>query len=235
MTSVTQEKKSRSFYIRSALLAVQLAATLLVLTLVPGNVNKLIGFAAIWSAIFWRASLRQWLCFLVVCSLFSIMDMMAVRQGVFRFARPDIAGLPVWEFFMWGFIVLHVVRMLNGPVPNSTLRLVLPLAIVFALPFATITDPSMLLVASGAALALALFFFHEPSDFLYIIYGVLLGAIFEYAGVWSGQWAYPGNPPGGVAFWFVTMWSGIGLFARRLVLPLISPSASSRVGPEPAR
>jgi hypothetical protein len=154
--------------------------------------------------------------------LFSVMDFMAVRHGVFQFLQPDIAGLPFWEFFMWGFVVLHVLRTLDGPAPANNLRLVLPLVMVFALPFATVTDPVLLLATSGAALALALGFFHDRWDWIYVAYAVFIGALFEYVGVWSGQWVYPGNPPGGVAFWFVTMWGGIGLFVRRLVVPFLA-------------
>jgi hypothetical protein len=48
-----------------------------------------------------------------------------------------------------------------------------------------------------------------------------LGALIEYVDVWTGQWHYPGHPYGGVPLWFVTMWAGVGLFARRLILPLL--------------
>jgi hypothetical protein len=226
---MTEQGASRRLYLRSGLLASQLAATLLVLALLEGNLNKLIAFVLVWSPIFWRASIRQWIVFVSLCCLFSIMDIMAVRQGVFRFTYPDVAGLPIWEFLMWGYIVLHILLILDGPVPKTPLRLVLPLAIVFALPFATVTDPSVLLVASGVALGISLLFFHEPLDFLYLTYAVILGAIFEYTGVWSGQWSYPGDPPGGVAFWFVTMWAGVGLFARRLLLPLLSAKHSGSI------
>jgi hypothetical protein len=50
---------------------------------------------------------------------------------------------------------------------------------------------------------------------------VLLGAVVEYTGVNAGQWSYPGDVPGGVPLWFATMWGGIGLFFRRLILPLV--------------
>ena len=156
-----------------------------------------------------------------MCALFSVMDIMAVRQGVFRFSNPDLSGLPIWEYFMWGILVLHMLRTLEGPVPATNLRLVLPLAVLFALPFATLTDASILLAISGLVLGLTLVFFHDRWDLKYMAYSVLLGAAFEYVGVWSGQWSYPSAPPGGVALWFTTMWAGIGLFARRLVLPLV--------------
>ena len=79
------------------------------------------------------------------------------------------------------------------------------------------------------ALALALGFFHERQDLIYLGYMAVVGALVEYCGVWSGQWHYPGDSFGGVPLWFATMWGGIGLFTRRLILPLTATGAS-RVG-----
>ena len=31
----------------------------------------------------------------------------------------------------------------------------------------------------------------------------------------------PGDPPGGVPLWFITLWGGVGLFLWRLALPLL--------------
>jgi len=215
--------ESRSF-VGWILPAVQLAATLLVLSLRIENVLKLAAFAAIWALTFRRVSPREIVCFLVVSTLFSLMDIMAVRQGVFAFSHPDVAGLPVWEYFMWGFLILHILRTLDGPAPAPRWRLALPLAALFALPFGSLSNPWMLLAASACVLALSLVLFHETRDIYYVAYTVLLGAAFEYVGVWSGQWQYPRHPIGGVELWAVTMWAGIGLFARRLVLPLLSPA-----------
>ncbi len=149
------------------------------------------------------------------------MDIMAVRQGVFRFHAPDYLGLPVWEFVMWGFYVLHTQRMLRGPTPEGALWKVIALALLFAVPFVTLTDSRLLLLASGVLLALALAFFHERWDWRYVGYMIALGAMVEYAGVWSGQWSYPADPIGGVPAWFATMWGGVGLFTRRLLLRLV--------------
>jgi hypothetical protein len=203
------------------LAAVQLGIALLILALPIANALKLIAFAILWGTTFRRLSPRELLCFAGVSALFSIMDVMAVRQGAFRFLHPDIGGLPLWEFFIWGFYVLHVVRALDGPAPPHRWRFALPLAILFALPFATVSDSTILLVSSAAALIVALAFFHERPDLVYTGYTVLLGAAFEYVGVWCGQWEYASRPPGGVDFWFIPMWAGIGLFTRRLLLPWV--------------
>jgi hypothetical protein len=127
----------------------------------------------------------------------------------------------VWEFFMWGFYVLHLIRMVDGPAPAGKPWLPLGLAIAFAIPFSTIADAQLLLLATAIILGVALAFFHERLDLAYTGYMILVGALIEYTGVWSGQWGYPGDPPGGVPLWFVTMWGGVGLFTRRLVLPIL--------------
>ena len=208
---------------RRVLLAVQLALTLAILALLPGGWSKLVAFLAVWALTFREISPREFAVYLGVCALFSVMDAMAVRQGVFRFERPDYLGLPVWEFFMWGFYVLHAARALGGPVPAGSLAKSLALAALFAVPFVTLANPWLLLAASGLALAVAFAFFHERSDFVYAAYLAALGALIEYAGVWAGEWSYPADPAGGVPPWFVLLWGGVGLFTRRLLLPLLYP------------
>lgn len=159
------------------------------------------------------------------CSFFTVMNALSLRQGIFAFTNPDVMGMPVYELFMWGFYLLHVKRLLDGPAPIS-----LPtgawqawiLALLYAGAFATISDPGKLLVVTGTLLLIGLILFHERLDLAYVVYMVFLGAAFEYTGVLSGQWTYPGNPLGGVPLWFVTLWGGVGLFLRRLVLPLLS-------------
>jgi hypothetical protein len=204
-----------------SLLFLQLIATLAILAFVPGNGWKLAAFIATWIVTTRRISTKELVCYIGVCVLFSAMDIMAVHQRVFFFSHPDIAGLPIWEFFMWGFFVLHTLRMLNGPPsPTAPLR-ALPFAILMALPFMTIADQLWLMIAASGALAVGLVFFHEQDDLKYVGYMMLIGALFEYTGVWSNQWSYPGNPIGGVPFWFVAMWGGVGLYARRLLSPLL--------------
>ena len=199
----------------------QLAATLLVLVLVPGNAAKLVALLAVWAVTFRSLSQRELICFLAVNLLFSAMDIAATAQGVFRFSHPDFLGLPVWEFAMWGFYVLHLIRAVEGPPPAYQPWRVLPLAALFAVPFMTITAATPLLAASAVALGIAFAFFHERLDWIYAGYMILVGAAVEYVGVGSGLWQYPGNPPGGVEFWFITMWGGVGLFTRRLIVPLL--------------
>lgn len=209
------------------LLALQIPATLAILAWLPGNVAKLVALLAVWVVSFGRLNRREALFYAGVCLFFSGMNVLSLRQGIFAFTAPDALGMPVYEFFMWGFYLLHTWRMLDGPAPAATRTQRLQawaLALLYAAAFGGIADGQMLLAVTSVLLLAGLLLFHEPLDLAYVGYLLLLGAAVEYTGVHSGQWHYPGNPPGGVPLWFITLWGGVGLFLRRLVVPLLVPA-----------
>jgi len=197
----------------------QLLATLAVLAWLPGNALKLVAFLAIWALGFGRVSRPELLLMLGINVLFVLMNLGALRQGVFRFNRPDALGMPMYEFVMWGFYILNALRFLDGWPPQGGRWAAIGLAAVFALPFSTVGDATALTLVSGAILAVCLALYHEPMDLAYVSYMIAMGAMIEYVGVGTGQWVYPGSD--GVPLWFVTMWGGVGLFSRRLLLPLL--------------
>jgi hypothetical protein len=205
-------------YIECSVLALQLIGTVATLILVPSNLAIAVILPCWWVVTFRRVRAVEFFFYAAICLLFTFMDAMAVKQGVFAFNRPDIFGLPFYEPLMWGFYVLHTTRVVGGVAPQRYDLRALACAIPFAATFSYFTDPHILLCTSGAALALALVFFHHKHDLHYMAYMIAIGAIVEYAGVWSGQWHYPKSTVA-VPLWFITMWGGIGLFARRLVLP----------------
>lgn len=202
--------------------AAQLGGTVLILALVPGGVAKTLAFLVWWALTLGRLAAWEAVLFAFSCVFFTIMDIAAVRNGVFAFAEPDFAGLPLWEVFLWGFYIVHGLRVLGHEVPKQPLLLPATITVLYCAAFATIQDDWVLLAASGGLLAVALAFFHDRADLRSVAYFVLMGAIVEYTGVLSGQWSYPAPPAGGVALWFVTLWGGVGLLLRRLVLPVIA-------------
>lgn len=208
--------------IRAALLLFQLPATLAILAWIPGNMGKLAALLVLWVLTFRQLSRTESVFFLSVCLFFTGMNAASLSQGIFAFTDPDLLGMPVYELFMWGFYLLHTRRLLDGPVPKGRMAVVWILALLYSAAFAAIPNATALLTVTGALLIIGLVLFHEPLDLAYIGYMVLLGAAIEYTGVHSGQWHYPGEPPGGVPYWFITLWGGIGLFLRRLVLPIMS-------------
>jgi hypothetical protein len=150
------------------------------------------------------------------------MNAASLKQGIFAFSAPDLLGMPVYELLMWGFYLLHTRRMLDGPAPQGRRATVWVLALLYAAAFATIHDGNVLLLVTGVLLAVSLLLFHERLDLAYTGYLIAFGAAIEYTGVLSGQWHYPGNPLGGVPLWFITLWGGVGLFLRRLVVPILA-------------
>jgi hypothetical protein len=208
--------------VRRALL--QVGVTLVVLAWVPGSAAKTLVLLGLWALLFWPLSRVEWLMAGGVCLFFTGMNASALKQGIFQFREPDVLGMPVWELFMWGFYLLHVYRFWGDAVAADRRKTVLAwiLGLLFAAAFAVITNQSQLFIVTVVVLLVAFGFFHDRLDLAYAGHMVLLGACIEYVGVHSGEWSYPLDVPGGVPPWFVTMWGGIGLFFRRLVLPLMS-------------
>jgi hypothetical protein len=206
------------------MLLAQLSATAAVLGWVPGNVAKLAAMVAIWRLSFGRLTAHELIMMAAVNLLFVLMNFMALRRGIFVFDHPDLLRMPIYEYLMWSFYTLHTIRLLDGAPPRGRIIPTAAAAAAFALPFAMIAEPKLLLLASAAGFGIGIAMFHEKMDLAYAAYMAALGALIEYVGVSTGQWHYPGQPYGGVPLWFLTMWAGIGLFTRRLVLPLLPPS-----------
>jgi len=200
----------------------QIPLVLLILAVVPGNATKLAALIVVWIFTFRQLSKVEAIFYAAVCLFFTGMNAASLKQGIFAFSHPDVLGMPWYELFMWGFYLLHLRRVLNGPAPVGKRAAVWTLTVLYALAFAVIQDGNVLLTVTGVLLAGGLVMFHEPGDLLYTGYLVLLGALIEYTGVHSGQWHYPGDPAGGVPLWFITLWGGVGLLTRRLMLPILA-------------
>ncbi len=190
--------------------------------MVPGNYVKAVAFCVLWLITFNPLVFQEIILFFSVCSVFSVLDVMAVKQGVFYFKNPDFLGIPVWECLMYGFYVLHGLRLLGGPQPKTNKIVAGMFAVGFALSFSCIADQSLLTYVTFALMGLSLIFFHERYDLIYVGYFVLMGAVIEYVGVGFGIWGYPGVHVIGLPLWFITMWGSIGLFLRRLILPILA-------------
>ena len=216
--------------VRQALL--QVAVTLTVLAWAPGSVAKAAVLLGLWALLFLPLRRAEILMVSGVCLFFTGMNASALKQGIFQFREPDVLGMPVYELFMWGFYLLHVYRFW-GDAAHSAKRqtfIAWGLGLAFAAAFAVIAGQMLLLGVTAGLLLIALIFFHDRLDLAYVGHMVLLGALVEYVGVHAGQWFYPVDISGGVPPWFVTMWGGIGLFFRRLVLPWLSPAGRAPDG-----
>ncbi len=215
-------------------LPVQLLATAAALGWVSGNLAKLVAMLVIWGLGFGRLRRSEVLAVTATNLLFVLMNSAALKRGIFAFDHPDFLGMPIYEYLMWGFYTLHAIRFLDGARPRGSLILASAGAAAFGVPFALISDPTLLLAVSGLMLAGSLVRFHEPTDLAYAGYMAAVGALIEYVGVWTGQWHYPNPHLGGVPMWFLTMWAGVGLFTRRLILPLLSGNHGNSKSPQTA-
>ena len=155
--------------------------------------------------------------------VFSGMNVASLKQGIFAFTQPDFLGMPLYEFLMWGFYLLHAKRMVGGTPPPKTLAIWM-IMISYCMAFGLIPNQDVLLWVTATLLLVGLAVYHDRSDLVYIGYMIFLGATIEYTGVWSGQWIYPEQVAGGVPLWFITLWGGVGLFLRRLILPYVHPT-----------
>lgn len=203
-------------------LAAQVLLTAVILAWIPGNATKLAVMLLVWSIGFGRLTRAELILMIATNAIFIPMDIATLHQGAFRFTAPDLLGLPYYEFLMWGFYVLNTIRFW-GPEPSQakSSTLAVGLVVLFALPFSLFQDYRVLFLASAIVLAIGIGFFHERRDIAFVGYMIAMGAVMEYAGVWSGQWRYDGSTLDGVPLWFATMWGGVGLFIHRLGLPLM--------------
>jgi hypothetical protein len=216
------------------ILLAQLLATVATLGWVPGNPAKLVTMLVIWRLGFGHVRAVEFLAMAIVNSFFVFANRVALARGIFGFDHPDLWRMPAYEFLMWGFYTLHAIRLLDGTTPDGGRILHIATAAMFALPFGTIADPALLLAVSAVLLAACLALFHERMDLAYVGYMAALGALVEYVGVWTGQWHYPAAPVAGVPFWSLTMWAGVGLFTRRLILPIVTKGADELQSAAPA-
>ena len=247
--------------------SLQLLTTVLIVTAPVANAAKVPILLAWWLLTFWPLQLRELVFYALTCAFFTVMDVLTVGGGAFQFTHPDLLGLPWYEPFLWGFYLLHTMRMVGGAPPESATKIhhrvtestamkknsranpnsilfsvfsvslwwrkvrcsarsgrnaAYLLAVLYALVFSFVREPQALTCTASALLVCGLALFRQPGDFAYAGYMILVGALIEYAGVWSGEWSYPGDPQSGVALWFIPLWGGIGVLLRRIGLPIIS-------------
>jgi hypothetical protein len=208
----------------------QLVVTLLAIVLISPGALCLLFLLGWWTVTFWPIRLREGVLFCVAAAFFTGMNFVTLKQGIFSFSRPDILLMPYFELGMWGFYLLHTLRTVRGPVPRYSPLPTMILAILLCAAFAAIRTSSLLTIVSMAIVIGGITLYHDRYDLLYIGYMVYLGAVVEYTGVLTGLWSYPDEPVGGVPLWFISLWGGVGLLLRRLVLPFLDVTREPGAG-----
>jgi len=202
-------------------LLVQLAGTFAIIAFVPTGVVKAAAMVLLWAATFRRIDAAEAILFVTSCAGFSAMEI-ATQGPAFEFTRPDVLGLPAYEFMLWGYSLLHGLRFLGGPVPAGRRLTATALALGFIATFAVLESPSALLAAGAALCAIGVLLFHEREDLAYASYLAVVGTATEYVGLWSGEWRFADAPPTGVPLWYLPLWAGVGLLLRRWLLPWLA-------------
>ncbi len=218
----------RSANVRTGLrYVVQLLITLLVVCSPLQGLLKVVVLLGWWRLSFGPVTKRESVLYVSLCAFFTLMNYQSLRNGIFAFSEPAFLNMPWYEFLMWGFYALHTKRILKVRHAERPTAGIWLLALGYAAAFVLVSNPQVLLVVTTALLLFGLCRYPAPGIWTYTGYMILLGAAVEYAGVWAGEWFYPSPPPGGVPFWFVTLWGGVGFFWFRLVLPLAYPKGCS--------
>ncbi len=161
----------------------QLLGTIGILTLVPGNCLKTVLFLIFWMVTFFPIAKHECALFVGANVMFSVLDVMAVKQGIFYFNHPDFLGLPFWEFLMYGFYVLHGLRLLGGPVPQTNKLQVWALTLAFPLIIASIAPHSVLTFLTLFLIVQLVLFLHEKCDIFSLGFLVLGGNATKYVGI----------------------------------------------------
>lgn len=199
------------------LILAQLPITLLILAFVPGNLWKMAALLPIWWFSFRGLSFAEIRAFLIINLVFVISDIGAIKNGFFEFTEPDVLGLPAWEFIMWGFYILHAIRLFQDRLPEKLDKKMIVFAIIFSQTFAVLKDPQILLGVTIGLVLLTLILTRNLNDVIFCGYFMLMGVLFEWVGLHFGLWSYPERNFQTALVQFVVMWAGAGLYSRHIV------------------
>ena len=190
----------------------QLPATLLIVFFIPSNLARLLLLCIAWLCLFWPLHKKELIAFLVINIIFTINNHMAIQNGIFQFAEPDLFLLPYFEFVMWGFYLIHSHRVVKPKWPQSWKAGPIILTVLFSMCFSLSPNQDILLYSSSTVILLSTAIYRNKNAIQLGLYMIVLGALIEYFGVYFQLWNYPKPYPGGVAFWFATLWYGVGFY-----------------------
>lgn len=203
---------------------VSLIATLILIYLIPYSLLLLFLLLSLWFFLF-KPFQRHEIIMFIIASLFIIgQNYSVLKSGGFAFSQQDFFLMPWYEPVMWGFYYLSMKRFIAGrQAPKKPVIGFKGVAglIATGICFSFFSQSSNLLfLSTSISTAFLLVLFHEPYDFYYGGYGLVLGFIVELFGVLTGHWSYPDPDILGIPFWFATMWISVGILGRRLLIPL---------------
>ena len=200
-------------------LAVFLASQLTIMLPLPGMVQSIL-LLALWTIAFMPLAWSELLLFAAVNLFFAGGDIDAVARGVFTFAHPDLAGLPYWEYGMWGFFVLLLHRLRDPAAPGAPLRFAPFVLMAGFMVVFRIDHPVLLTLACYGLLGAMLWLNHTRPVLVAVGVMAALGTVLEYLCVLAGVWSYPPVYAGGVAYWYAALFGATGYFYETGLRPL---------------
>ncbi len=194
-----------------------LIITLLTLVFINSNIIQTIIFLITWSASFYPIKKDDLFFFSLICLIFIPQDILAISHGVFTFNDPDILGLPIWQFLMWGYWLFFSIRFIKQSSDQKIRFITIILLLIFSLCFTVSTEQTFILARSTIIIIIIFFFHHSKLDFAYFFVMIFLGTIVELLGIYTEIWLYPDNI---YPLWSINMWGGIGIFLNNFKKPI---------------
>ncbi len=190
--------------------------TLLILSLPLDNYFKTLLFLINWFVWLRPFSWVETVTFIIININIVIMEVQVVQKGYFSFTQPDVWGLPLWEFFMWGYFGLVSSRLC----PNITFHWSSAIwALLFSSTFQFVTDQFLLFVLT-LILTISMVIHFGRSALRIGIFALVFGCIFEWLGLATQQWQYSHSDTVlQFPLWGLTMWAGSQIIFSHFLAP----------------
>lgn len=149
-----------------------------------------------------------------------LVELAATACGLWTYASPSVAGLPLWVLPMWWIYpqaVTRVVGALTGcqPIPGSPRFSVTLIAIaVFLLCAFGVVQPTVAFIGTLLLLGIFLRRHRTVVDVMTLVVCGVIGPGAELLPVSMGAWHYPAGPVFGLPVWLPT---GYGVFGAALI------------------
>jgi uncharacterized membrane protein YoaT (DUF817 family) len=171
-------------------------------------------------------------------------EIAATSSGLWQYAAPSIAGLPLWVVPMWWIYPVTVARLIGavtGRAPQPASLLFVAALVLIEVPMLCAfgnSRPVLALIGTLIMLAIFLRRHHTRVDVVTLVICGVIGPIAELIPVQMGVWSYAGErslplwlPTGYGVFGAALVHGGI-LLARQKHRP--GPCVTSRPSPSPA-
>ena len=166
-----------------------------------------------------------------------LIEWAATSCGLWQYATPSWAGLPMWVWPMWWIYPVTVARLIvaatcQSPRPSLPFAVVLIVVEVPWLCALGLRQPAVALAGTVALLAVFLSRHHRRVDLVTLLICGAIGPAAELWPVWMGAWSYESGPLLGLPIWLPV---GYGVFGAALIHIGLALAHPAGVVPRPLR